>query len=140
MEQLRDKTENYEGYMDKITEVDLKSRMRENCTSGSVRGRHGNVTSLLDQSVNHLLYGKPKTFESNKKKSISWRWIALSSLMLSLLPMLSGCASYSLRSNPVVVQTSNVAITESSDASGFYLKLTAWREKVKVYLENETQD
>lgn len=48
MEQLRDKTENYEGYMDKITEVDLKSRMRENCTSGSVRGRHGNVTSLLD--------------------------------------------------------------------------------------------
>ena len=50
MEQLRDKTENYEGYMDKITEVDLKSRMRENCTSGSVRGRHGNVTSLLDHN------------------------------------------------------------------------------------------
>ena len=46
--------------------------------------------------------------------------------MLSLRLTLSGCASYSLRSNPVVVQTSNVAITESSDASSFYLKLTAW--------------
>ena len=140
MEQLRDKTENYEGYMDKITEVDLKSRMRENCTSGSVRGRHGNVTSLLDPSVNRLRYGKLKIFESNKKPSTWWRWIVLSSLMLSLLPTLSGCANNSLRSNPVLVQTSNVAITESSDASGFYLKLTSWREKVKAYLKSATQD
>ena len=126
--------------MDKITEVDLKSRMRENCTSGSVRGRHGNVTSLLDPSVNHLLCGKLKTSANNKKQIISWRWIALSSLMLSLTLTLSGCASYSLKSNPVVVQTSSVAITESSDASSFYLMLTAWREKVKLYLTTETQD
>ena len=126
--------------MDKITEVDLKSRMRENCTSGSVRGRHGNVTSLLDQFVNRLRYGKLKLSANSKNKNISWRWIGLSCLMLSLLPMLSGCASYSLKSNPLVVQTSSVAITESSDASGYYLKLTAWREKVKAYLKSETQD
>lgn len=37
--------------MDEITEVDLKSRMRENRTSGSVRGRHGNATSLLDHGA-----------------------------------------------------------------------------------------
>ena len=85
-------------------------------------------------------FGKPKLSANNKKKSISWRWIALSSLMLSLLLTLSGCANYSLKSNPVVVQTSNVAITESSDASSFCLKLTAWREKVKLYLTTETQD
>ena len=79
---------------------------------------------------------KPKTSANNKKQNLSWRWIGLSCLTLKL----SGCASDALKSNPVVVQTSNVAIAESSDASGFYLKLMNWREKVKVYLGNEMQD
>ena len=87
------------------------------------------------QFVDRLRYGKLKLSANSKSKNISWRWIGLSCLMTSLMPLLSGCVSNSLRSNPVVVQPSNVAITESSEASGFYQKLTNWRERVKVYLK-----
>ena len=64
----------------------------------------------------------------------------LSAATLTLLLMLNGCASSLKVSPPVVVQPSSSAITEPADASGFYQRLTNWRESVKAFLETETQD
>ena len=90
--------------------------------------------------ANRLRYGKPNVSESNKNKSTSRKCSGLQLITLSCLLMLSGCASNSIISKAVVVQTSNAAITEPSDASGFYQRLTTWREKVRGYLKSETQD
>ena len=60
--------------------------------------------------------------------------------MLIWLPMLSGCASSLTHYDPVVIQPVSSALIESSDASGFNLKLTNWREKVKAYLKRGMQD
>ena len=36
--------------------------------------------------------------------------------------------------NPIVIQPVSSAVIESSDASGYYQRVTVWRQRVKDYL------
>ena len=76
----------------------------------------------------------------NKKKNSSLNWKPFGWLMLIWLPILSGCANSLTHYDPIVIQPVSSAVIESSDASGFYRRVTAWRQKVKDYLKSETQD
>ena len=76
----------------------------------------------------------------NKRSDTLVKWKRLGLITLIWLPMLSGCASCLTHYDPVVIQPVSGAVIASSDASGYYQRVTAWRAKVKDYLETGMRD
>ena len=89
---------------------------------------------------NQRRFARQNDCARNKRNDTLPKWKRLGLITLIWLPMLSGCASSLTHYDPVVIQPVSSAVAESIDASGYYQRATAWRQKVKAYLGIEMQD
>lgn len=92
------------------------------------------------RKVKEMLCAVLKKFGWLRNLNSKQQWLLLSVTLLLVALMLSGCAISSPNSRAVVVQPLSSAIAEPADASTFYPRLSAWQERVRNFLETETQD